>query len=107
MRKGVGKVAVDIESGSKERHCELSRLLLTHVVSFRFRRINEYTRTGRASVQPPSSLADSFYGIQEAEAQVVAIAWIVPIPTGRPHIASVVDPTAATYYTVRALRSSP
>ena len=64
--------------------------------------------TGRESVQPQSSLSDSFSGIQEAEAQVlVAIAWIVPIPAGRPHVARVVDPTAATYDTVRALRSSP
>jgi len=47
---------------------------------------------------------DSFGGIQEAEAQVVVpIARVVPVPAGRPHVASVVDPTAAAYDAIRAL----
>ena len=51
---------------------------------------------------------DSFGGIQEAEAQVVvAIAWVVPIPAGRTCVTRVVDPTAATYHAVRALRRLP
>ena len=91
----------------KKAACAFARATNTRCIHS-FSPQNLILRKGQVSVQPQSSLADSFGGSQEAEAQVVVpIAWIVPIPAGRPHVARVVDPTAATDDTVRALRCLP